>query len=94
MDNREHTLIKSVTKILTEHKCKNCKSEIQSIGYNMREYKYKMKYRDKTIYFCSWNCMRKWQRERGLTPEQLTDKPRRGDHFCDTYKNRNKGATR
>lgn len=70
-------------------KCKNCGEHVVAVCLN--DYVYKMKYRNNTIYFCGWNCMRKWQRERGLTPEQISEKNRidgtlRGEHFCDTQK--------
>lgn len=69
----------SVTKLSKEHpttviSCEQCNEPITQMKYSMRDYQYRMQYNGRTIYFCSWNCMRKWQRERGLTPEQISAK--------------------
>ena len=71
MDKKKSNQQKSVMK---ELHCHNCKNYISTAMRCMSDYAYKTQYRGRTIYFCSWNCMRRWQRERGLTPEQLTDK--------------------
>ena len=64
--------------------CPQCGKEVMPMSF--RDYVYKMEYKGRLIYFCNWNCMRSWQRPRGLTTEQLSQKAlAKGEHFCNTY---------
>ena len=61
--------------------CANCKNRISAV-VSLRDLAFKHHYRGRQYNFCSWSCMRKWQRERGQTVEQLNEKMfiKRGDH--------------
>lgn len=64
-------------KVIQYPHCKECGELVTPLS--IRDYVYKMNYNGKMIYFCNWNCMRKWQRERGLTAEQLSEKAMQKD---------------
>ena len=42
--------------------CFQCGKEVERMF--MDEYLYKKKHQDRTIYFCGWNCMRKFEKEK------------------------------
>lgn len=46
-------------------KCKECKKIFCTEEYDMASYKYRDKLGGRYIYFCSYNCMMRYKREKG-----------------------------
>lgn len=63
MDKKKSNQQKSVTKQI---ECSNCNNKFSTFLMDMKEYAYKFQYRGEILYFCSWSCMRKWQRDKGI----------------------------
>lgn len=54
-------------------KCKECKKIFCTEEYDMASYKYRDKLGGRYIYFCSYNCMMRYKREKGQYKENIVE---------------------
>ena len=54
-------------------KCKECKKIFCTEEYDMASYKYRDKLGGRYIYFCSYNCMMRYKREKGQYKDKITE---------------------
>lgn len=54
-------------------KCKECKKIFCTEEYDMASYKYRDKLGGRYIYFCSYNCMMRYKREKGQYKDNIIE---------------------
>lgn len=60
---------KSVKKYMSYiicHKCEMCNAHIDGLVYDLKNYAYKIELKGKRYYFCSWKCMRDFEKKYNL----------------------------